>query len=97
MLLEEVDKGFLSKPHYMTEVAERRNLQINDLVLICDNKLVRGKWRKARITDVFPGTDGKVRKVSYKQPEAKGYTKVKRSVNSLVVLLPNEESNSEGL
>ena len=52
----------------------------------------------ARITEVFPGSDGKVRKVivSYKQPEAKGYTKVERSAHSLVVLLPNEESNSEG-
>ena len=42
---------------------ERRNLQIDDLVMIRDDKLVRGKWRMARITEVFLGSDGKVRKL----------------------------------
>ena len=48
---KKMDKGFLSKPHYTTEVAYRKgNLQIDDVVLIRDDKLVRGKWRMARIT-----------------------------------------------
>ena len=39
----------------------RRNLEINDLVLIADDNVQRGKWPLGRVTQVFPGRDGRVR------------------------------------
>lgn len=40
---------------------ERPQLQIGSLVLICDPNLPRGKWRRGRITETFPGSDGRIR------------------------------------
>lgn len=40
-----------------------RNLQPGDLVLITDPYLPRNQWRLGRVTQVFPGADGLVRKV----------------------------------
>jgi hypothetical protein len=78
----------------------RRNIQVNDIVLIQDSKLVRGKWRLGKVNQVFCGRDGKVRRVvvGYKQQDENSnmytgmkYTNVERSVNRIVVLLPADE------
>ena len=81
---------------------ERRNLQVNDIVLIQDDKLIRGQWRLGHINKVYPGADGKVRKavVGYKQLDSenektysgKKFTNVERSSNRLVVIVPADES-----
>lgn len=42
---------------------EQRNAKINDIVLLKDEITPRNQWRLARIIDVCPGKDGKVRKV----------------------------------
>lgn len=41
----------------------RRNLKINDVVLLQDGMAPRNEWKLAKVTDVYPGTDNKVRKV----------------------------------
>ncbi|XP_073703910.1 meprin A subunit beta-like [Garra rufa] len=41
----------------------RRNLKINDVVLLQDDMEPRNEWKLAKVTDVYPGTDNKVRKV----------------------------------
>lgn len=41
----------------------RRNLKINDVVLLQDDMAPRNEWKLAKVTDVYPGTDNKVRKV----------------------------------
>ncbi|XP_031554426.1 uncharacterized protein LOC116291397 [Actinia tenebrosa] len=41
----------------------RRNLTIEDIVLIKDENLPRSTWQLARVSDVYPSSDGKVRKV----------------------------------
>lgn len=41
----------------------RRNLKINDIVLLQEDLAPRNEWRIARVTDVYPGADDKVRKV----------------------------------
>lgn len=48
-----------------------RNLKIGDFVLIQDSNLVRGQWRLGIVSNTFPGSNGKVRKVEvqYKNPK----------------------------
>lgn len=45
------------------QIEPTRNLQPGDLVLITDPYLPRNQWRLGRVTQVFPGADGLVRKV----------------------------------
>lgn len=45
---------------------KRRNLAINDLVLLVDNITPRGHWSLGRVTKVFPGADSRVRTVEVK-------------------------------
>ncbi|KAL3966417.1 Rho-associated protein kinase 2 [Sarotherodon galilaeus] len=42
---------------------EHRNAKINDVVLLKDEITPRNQWKLARIIEVYPGKDGKVRKV----------------------------------
>ena len=39
-----------------------RNLQVNDVVLVVDDNIPRGQWPLGRVTEVFKGRDGLVRK-----------------------------------
>ncbi|KAF1380884.1 hypothetical protein PFLUV_G00168670 [Perca fluviatilis] len=41
----------------------RRNLKVNDLVIIKDDMLARNEWRLGRVIDVTEGSDGLVRRV----------------------------------
>ncbi|XP_070138593.1 uncharacterized protein [Drosophila bipectinata] len=45
---------------------ERTNLQIDDLVVIKDDRLPPNEWKMARIIDLHPGEDGLVRVASLK-------------------------------
>ncbi|GFW77844.1 integrase catalytic domain-containing protein [Trichonephila clavipes] len=47
---------------------EMRKLLAGTLVLIKDENLPSTKWSTGRITDIFPGTDGKVRVVNLQVP-----------------------------
>ena len=42
---------------------EARNLQVDDVVLIVESDAPRGLWPLARVTEVLPGPDGRVRTV----------------------------------
>ena len=82
---------------------ERRNVQIDDVVLIQDANAVRGNWKLGKVSKVFPGVDGKVRNVevqykildSNEKPthyKGRKYMTVTRPVQRLVVLLANDEN-----
>ena len=86
---------------------ERRNLRVNDGVLIKEESAVRSLYQMGIIVEVFPDKEGKVRraKVAYKtigvEParvykKGKKYLTYTRDVRSLVLLLPAEEQK-EGL
>ena len=47
-------------------LCEVRNLKEGDLVQIVDNNAPRGQWSLARVLEVFPGEDGRVRVVKVK-------------------------------
>ena len=76
-----------------------RNLKIGDLVLIQDLNLVRGQWRRGIVSNTFPGSNGRVRKVEvqYKNPkqgepvtkyQGREYVTIERPVRRLVLLIP---------
>lgn len=44
----------------------KRNLAVNDLVLVVDNNLPRCRWLLGRVTEVFPGRDSHVRTAEVK-------------------------------
>ena len=65
-------------------------------------KMNRSCWKLARVSNIFPSQDGKVRRVELEYKNEKnedgkkysrfGYTKVERSVQKIIVLVPvNEE------
>ena len=80
----------------------KRDVKVNDIVLIQDVNTFRGNWRLAEVVEANPGKDGKVRDVllRYKsQNQTKLYCGqpdilLKRSIHRLVVLLPVEERKS---
>jgi hypothetical protein len=39
----------------------RRNIEVGDLVIIKETGVARNKWPLGRITEVFPGCDGRIR------------------------------------
>ncbi|XP_067305911.1 uncharacterized protein [Pseudorasbora parva] len=42
---------------------EKRNTKVNDIVILQEDSSPRNQWRLARVTEVYPSSDGKVRKV----------------------------------
>ena len=44
----------------------RRNLAVDELVLVADENIPRGQWLLGRVTKVFPGRDDYVRSVELK-------------------------------
>ena len=94
----------LPRPGRASEVAYSTSQLYNwrDLVLIQDSNLVRGQWRLGIVSNTFPGSDGKVRKVEvqYKNPkqgdpvtkyQGRGYVTIERPVHRLVLLIPKDD------
>ncbi|XP_038142217.1 uncharacterized protein LOC119784309 [Cyprinodon tularosa] len=76
--------------------AHRRDLKINDIVLLQEDAAPRNEWKLAKVTDVYPGTDDKVRKVRLLVSEktydkhGKHVTKtlsLERPIHKVIVLL----------
>ena len=64
----------------------RRNVQVNDVVMTVDTNPVRGKWTIGRIVEVHPGSDSKVRNVTVRTPSGK----YRRPVTKVSVIYPAE-------
>ena len=62
---------------------KERQMKIGDLVLMVDYETPRGKWKLARVEEVYPGKDGVVRNVLVKSQHGH----YKRSVQRLCVLI----------
>jgi hypothetical protein len=52
-----------ARPKWLTV---KQNLKLNDLVLLVDNNLPRGRWNLGRIVETYPGKDDLVRTVKVK-------------------------------
>ena len=82
----------------------KRNVKVGDIVLIQDTTLGKSKWKIGRISNVYPGSDDKVRNVDVEYKNlgedrcasayfGKGYTTIKRPVQRLIVLLPVDDED----
>ena len=67
---------------------EKRNMCVDDVVLLKEDGVVRGHWPMGRITEVHPSKDGLVRSVSV---QVNG-TILKRPINKTVLLVPSDIS-----
>ena len=67
---------------------QKRNLCVNDLVIIKDKDLPRGKWKLGIISKVTQDIDGAVRRVfvKYKNFNSNAYLEIKRPVQNLIVI-----------
>ena len=85
---------------------EKRNVRVGDIVIVQESNMIRGKWRLAKVSKVFPGEDGLVRNVvvHYKnlgENESRhtysgaNYTEIKRAVQKIVVLIPSENEYAD--
>ena len=64
--------------------AEKRNVRVDDVVIVQDPNAVRGKWTIGRVINVYPGKDGRVRNVKLKTPT----TEYQRPITKIVVIYP---------
>ena len=65
---------------------EKRNVRVDDIVIIQDPNAVRGRWITGRIINVFPGRDGRVRNVKVKTATSC----YERPITKIAVLYPAE-------
>jgi hypothetical protein len=71
-----------------------RNVRKDDVVIVQDSNLIRGKWRLGRISKAESSLrDGFVRNVQikYKNPCSKNFLTITRPVQRVIVLVPVEE------
>ena len=47
---------------------ERRNVRVDNIIMVADPNAVRGKWTIGRVMSVYPRSDGKIRNVKVKTP-----------------------------
>jgi hypothetical protein len=66
--------------------SERRNVRVNDVVVVQDGTAIRGKWRVGRVIEVYPGNDKKVRNVKVKTASGE----YSRPVQKIAVIHPAE-------
>ena len=64
----------------------RRNVAVNDYVIVADSNAVRGKWNAGRVLEAFPGENGVVRNVRVKTATGT-YT---RPITKICVICPAE-------
>jgi hypothetical protein len=81
----EVFPGLVLEPKWHTE---RRNLQVEDVVLIQDSNLVRGEWKMGIVSKILESKDGRVRNVEVRYKNGKTDVRVKRPVQRLIVMVP---------
>ena len=71
---------------------EHRNLLVGDIVLLQDSNVLRGKWKKAIVTEAHPSNDGKVRhvKLRYRTTDDTNII-IDRPVQRLILLVPVDD------
>ena len=68
----------------------RRNMQVDDIVLLIEDDVTRSKWPMGRVTKVHPSDDELVRKVDVKVASSKN--PLTRPVTKLVLLVEADSS-----
>lgn len=77
----------------------RRNLKVNDIVIIKEDLLPRNEWHLGRVVETLEGTDGLVRQVKVQVGDRRGSKKgdcrlkpsiILRPIQKLVLLIESE-------
>lgn len=71
--------------------ADRRNVCVDDIVVVENSNAVRGNWTIGKIVGVFPGKDGKIRNVRVKTSTGE----YERPVRRIAVIYPKEGYGEE--
>ena len=87
-------------------ISVKRNLQVDDVVIVKDDSLPRNRWKLARVSETYPDNDGLVRKVrivvatdaldDLGRP-TKAAVYLERPVQKLVLLLPTDQVADRGI
>lgn len=67
----------------------KRNFEVDDIVLVKEDKIPRNRWKMGRISEVFQSGDGLIRSASVCLSPCK--TSLHRPVTKLVLLIGVEE------
>lgn len=65
---------------------ERRQVRVDDVVMMAEPNAVRGNWRIGRIIQVYPGDDGRIRNVKVRTPTGE----YRRPITKIAVIYPAE-------
>ena len=73
------------------ENVERRNVQVDDVVIVADGNAVLVKWNVGHVVEVYPGQDGKVRNIKVKTTSGE----YSRPVTKIAVIQPVEDAEEK--
>ena len=71
--------------------ADRRNVRVDDVVMLADANAVRRKWLLGRVIQVYPGPDGRVRNVKVKTASGE----YRRPIGRIAIIYPAEGYEDE--
>ncbi|XP_041463438.1 uncharacterized protein LOC121414350 [Lytechinus variegatus] len=71
--------------------ADRRNVRVDDIVMLADANEVRGKWLLGRVVEVYPGLDDRVRNVKVRTASGE----YRRPITKIAVICPAEGYTDE--
>lgn len=66
--------------------AEKRNVRVDDFVIVQTSNAIRGTWNVGRVVSVYPGKDGRVRNVKVKTRSGE----YERPISKIAVIYPAE-------
>ena len=66
--------------------AEKRNVRVDDFVIVQTSSAIRGTWNVGRVVSVYPGEDGKVRNVKVRTRTGE----YQRPITKIAVIYPAE-------
>ena len=71
---------------------DKRNTKVNDIVILCEDNSPRNQWKLARVTEVYPSADGRVRKVKLLVSDSTLDNKGKRTTKSVYLDRPVQKT-----
>ena len=89
---QEVFPNLVIEPKWHTQ---RRNVNVNDVVLVQDANLVRGEWKLGVVDEILESKDGRVRNVVVRYKNLNTNVRVRRAVQRLIVIVPVDEEFEE--
>ena len=66
--------------------AEKRNVRVDDFVIVQTSSAIRGTWNVGRVVSVYPGEDGRVRNVKVRTRTGE----YERPITKIAVIYPAE-------